>query len=144
MAFSLHKRLSGPHLIIISYAEALSMLEQFAGEDKKTLDKELSTILSLMIQSYFSRHEVTMAESVDQRMYRLLEENQFADFDNSEVAWHITMSIIKTTQMFLPGFSAHDQYDCQGILDIQMKDRSTAIIEIHPMVFDRFTQPKTT
>jgi hypothetical protein len=129
--------------VLINYGEVLSMLEQFAGEDQKCLNKELAEILSLMIQSYFSRYCVVLQEPTDQRMYRLLEENSFADFDNSEIALQLTLAIIKITQTFLPGFNSHDQRDCSAIVDIKVRDRAVVEVEVDKTSFDRFATQRS-
>ena len=124
--------------VIISYSEALSLLEIHAGHEKKALDKEISEILKLMIFSYFSQYSSVLTDTHDNKLYRLLESNNFNDFDNSDIAMQVTLSIIKTTQTFLPGFNSHNQADCVGILDMKMRDRNSIQIEIDPDAFMRF------
>lgn len=117
------------------------MLEMHAGLMHVGLRSELRELLNVMVYQYFSRYSAVILEQNEARALHLLEGNGFEDWENSDIAMGVSMLIIQITKTYLPSFSAHRTEDCEGILNITMRDDHVAHLEIQASAFDRFILP---
>lgn len=124
--------------ICISYEETLRLLCSYTGIDIKLNDPGLSSLLFLLIKSYFCNIDHTQANE-EIELISLLQEYNLMDFESSGVGYEINNSIVNITNLFLSGFKSHDTNFCINKNDIQFINQSDILIHLTDEEYNLFT-----
>lgn len=124
---------------MLNYEHAHALLCEHARVDKKRRNTEIEDILSYVVYSYFSRYDFTAVKETHHRaMASLCEDNDFGDFENSEIGHAVTMAVIEETAHHLPGFVSHNSHHCAKIYDLRMSGMFTLLITTDWVALDLF------
>lgn len=125
-------------VVCISYEETLRLLCSYIGIDINLNDPGLSSLLFLLISSYFCNIDHTQANE-EVQLISLLQEYNLMDFESSGVGYEINNSIINITNLYLSGFKSHDTNFCISKNDIQFINQSDVLIHLTEEEFELFT-----
>lgn len=123
--------------IVISYDETLRLLYEYTGIDYKINDPGLSSLLFLLISSYFCNIDHTQAQE-EVQLTALLQEYNLMDFESSGVGFEINNSIINTTNLFLSGFKSHDTLFCIDKKNLVFVNQSDIMFLLTDEQFEKF------
>ena len=129
-------------MLIISYSEVVAMLESVIGKEKPEQNKELDSILEVLVFSYFSSLDKNIQMPKSVRVIDMLSDNMFVNFEHSALGFDVNMAIVNITRQYLPGFDASNLADCRCIKNLEMFNRHQLRMELDAASLLRFTERK--